>query len=260
MAFENIKLEVDGQVAVLTVDRPKALNALNSQTLTEIHQAAEQLRGDANVRALIVTGGGPRAFVAGADIAEMVELPPEEARRFSERGHRAFAALESLAIPTIAAINGFALGGGLELALGCDLLYASDRAKLGFPEVTLAVIPGFGGTQRLTRLVGKMRAQELVFTGDVIDAQRAKEMGLVLDVIPADGLLAHCKAVAEKIASRGPLGILHAKRVMNVGADGPLGAACELEQQAFGLLFGTGDQKEGMRAFLEKRKATFTGR
>jgi enoyl-CoA hydratase len=260
MSYENIRLEVDGQVAVLTVDRPKALNALNSRTLTEIHQAADEVAKRREVRALIVTGGGEKAFVAGADIAEMAELPPEEARRFSEIGHRAFAALEALPVPTIAAINGFALGGGLELALGCDLLYASEKAKLGFPEVSLAVVPGFGGTQRLTRLVGKMRAQELVFTGEPVSAARAKEIGLVLDVLPPEGLMPHCRAVAQTIAGRGPLGVQHAKRVMNVGADQDLRAACELEQQTFGLLFGTADQKEGMRAFLEKRKPSYTGR
>ncbi len=258
--YENIRLEVEGGVAVLTVDRPKSLNALNSKTLEEIHRAALEVEGNANVRALIVTGAGEKAFGAGADISEMVDLGPEEGRRFSERGHAAFSALESLRIPTIAAINGIALGGALELALGCDLLYASEKAKLGFPEVTLAVIPGFGGTQRLSRRIGKMQAMELVLTGDAIDAQKAKSLGLVLDVLPPEGLMEHCRAVAQKIASRGPLAIAHAKRVMGVGAEVDLRSANELEQQSFGLLFGTEDRKEGMRAFMEKRKATFTGR
>jgi len=261
LAYENIKLELpegDG-VAVLTVDRPKALNALNSKTLSEIEQAVDALSVMKNVRALIVTGAGEKAFVAGADISEMVDLGPEGGRRFSQLGHRAFHAIEALPFPAIAAVNGFALGGGLELALACDFIYASENAKLGVPETTLGVITGFGGSQRLARLLGKARAKELLFTAARIDAQKAKEIGLVLEVLPADQLMAHCRAVAEKIAANGPLAVAQAKKVIEFGADADLRAANELEQQAFGLLFGTDDLKEGMRAFLEKRKATFKG-
>lgn len=258
MAYENIRLEKEGGIATLTVDRPKALNALNTKTFHEMDDALRSLGPD--VRALIVTGGGDKAFVAGADIAEMATITAAQAREFSALGHHVFHALESLPIPTIAAVNGFALGGGLELAMGCDLIYASEKAKLGLPEVTLAVIPGFGGTQRLARLVGRSRAKELLFTADRIDAAKAKEIGLVLEVLPADKLMEHCRAVAAKILKNGPLAVAQAKRVVETGADLPLRAANDLENQAFAVLFGSEDQREGMKAFLEKRPATFTGK
>jgi enoyl-CoA hydratase len=258
MAFDNIRIESEGGITTLFVDRPKALNALNSATFREIERALAELPG--GTRALIVTGGGEKAFVAGADIAEMAALPAHQAREFSALGHRIMAQLEALPVPTIAAVNGFALGGGLELALACDLIYASEKAKLGLPETTLAVIPGFGGTQRLTRLVGRARAKELLFTAERIDAARAKEIGLVLEVLPPEGLLPHCRAVAAKIAKNGPLAVAQAKRVVELGADATLSVANALEEQAFGALFGSEDQREGMKAFLEKRAAAFTGR
>jgi enoyl-CoA hydratase len=258
MAYENIRLETEDAIAILTIDRPKALNALNSKTLQELESAFTSL--PATVRALIITGGGDKAFVAGADISEMASIGAAQAREFAALGHRAFQTLEQLPIPTIAAVNGFALGGGCELALACDLIYASEKAKLGLPEVSLGVIPGFGGTQRLTRVVGKMRAKELVFTGERLDAAKAKEIGLVLEVLPADQLLAHCKAVAGKMLKNGPLAISQAKRVIEFGADQDLRAANELERQGFAVLFGSEDQKEGMKAFLEKRPAGFTGK
>ncbi|MBU8894725.1 enoyl-CoA hydratase/isomerase family protein [Corallococcus sp. H22C18031201] len=258
MAYENIRLEKDGGIAVLTIDRPKALNALNSKTFHEMDAALKTLGDD--TRALIVTGGGDKAFVAGADIAEMVTITAAQAREFSALGHHVFQTLESLPIVTIAAVNGFALGGGCELAMACDLIYASEKAKLGLPEVTLGVIPGFGGTQRLTRLVGRSRAKELLFTADRIDAARAKEIGLVLDVVPADKLMEHCRTVAGKILKNGPLAVSQAKRVVEFGADQDLRAANELERQGFAVLFGSEDQREGMKAFLEKRPAQFTGK
>ena len=257
MTFENITLQFEGPVAVLTVDRPKALNALNSATFHEIEAALNQVAAHSDARALIVTGGGEKAFVAGADIAEMQLYTPVKALAFSQLGHRVMAQLEALSVPTIAAVNGFALGGGCELALACDLIYASEKAKFGVPEVTLAVIPGFGGTQRLTRLLGRARAKEMVFTGDMIDAAKAKEVGLVLEVFAPDKLMAHCHEVAQKIAKRGPLAVAQAKRVIEAGADLALKEANEIERQAFGLLFGTDDQKEGMKAFIEKRPAAF---
>jgi enoyl-CoA hydratase len=257
MAFENIRIDFEGGIATLTIDRPKALNALNTATLRELERALGEL--PQGTRALIVTGGGDKAFVAGADIAEMASMSGAQAREFGALGHRALGALEALAVPTIAAVNGFALGGGLELALACDLIYASEKAKLGLPEVGLGVIPGFGGTQRLTRVVGKQRAKELIFTGERLDAARAREVGLVLDVLPADGLLAHCRAVAGKMLKNGPLAISQAKRVIEYGADADLRAANVLEQQGFAALFGSEDQREGMKAFLEKRPASFTG-
>ncbi len=259
MAFENITLELDGAIAVLTINRPKALNALNTKTLEELQVALDQLRLNRDLRALILTGAGEKAFVAGADIAELSALHPTRALLFSQLGHRVMATLEVLPVATIAAVNGFALGGGCELALACDLIYASEKAKLGLPEVSLAVIPGFGGTQRLTRILGRMRAKELIFTGDAIDAHHAKELGLVLDVRAPAELMPHCRKVAAAIASRGPLAVAQAKRVIEAGADLPLKDANELERQAFALLFGSADQKEGMKAFLEKRAAKFTG-
>lgn len=257
--MEFVRLDIDGAVAVLTIDRPKALNALNRQVLEEMEEAIARVSHDAALRALIVTGGGEKAFVAGADIGEMQSYTTAQALLFAQLGHRVLGALEALHVPTIAAVNGFALGGGCELALSCDLVYASEKAKLGLPEVTLAVIPGFGGTQRLTRLLGKARAKELIFTGEMIDAAKAKEIGLVLEVLPPADLLPHCKKVAATIAKRGPLAVAQAKRVIEHGADLPLKDACELERQAFALLFGTADQREGMKAFLEKRPAEFKG-
>ncbi|NMO19713.1 enoyl-CoA hydratase/isomerase family protein [Pyxidicoccus fallax] len=258
MAYENIRLEQDGAVATLFIDRPKALNALNSKTLQELEAALNSIGTD--VRVLIVTGGGEKAFVAGADIAEMAALSEAQAQEFGALGHRVMAKLEELPIPTIAAVNGFALGGGCELALACDLIYASEKAKLGLPEVGLGVIPGFGGTQRLTRAVGRARAKELIFTGERIDAAKAKELGLVLEVLPAEGLLPHCREVAAKILKNGPLAIAKAKKVIEAGADQDLRVANELERKTFGELFGSADQREGMKAFLEKRPATFTGK
>ena len=259
MAYDFVQLDVSTPVATLTLNRPKALNALNAQAVRELGEAVAQVAQTPSVRALILTGAGEKAFVAGADIGEMAQYTPQQALAFAMAGHRALGALEALAVPTIAAINGFALGGGCELALACDLLYASENAKLGLPEVSLSVIPGFGGTQRLTRLLGRARAMELIFTGDMIDARKAKELGLVLDVLPQDGLLAHCREVGQKIASRGPLAVAQAKRVIHQGMDLPLVSANELERQAFAALFGSLDQREGMQAFVEKRPAAFKG-
>lgn len=258
MAYENIKLETQGPISTLTIDRPKALNALNSKTLQEIESALQSLGPD--TRVLIVTGGGEKAFVAGADISEMASITAAQAREFAALGHRVFLTLESLPFPTIAAVNGFALGGGCELALACDLIYASEKAKIGLPEVSLGVIPGFGGTQRLARLVGKMRAKELIFSGSHVTAAQAKEYGLVLDVLPPEKLMEHCQGVAAKILKNGPLAISQAKRVIEYGADQDLRAANELERQGFAVLFGSEDQREGMKAFLEKRPASFTGK
>jgi enoyl-CoA hydratase len=253
--MEFIMLVVEGPVAVITIDRPKALNALNRQVLSELEQAVKQVAADGALRALIVTGGGEKAFVAGADIADMAAMSAAEALAFGELGHRVLDSLEALSIPVIAAVNGFALGGGCELALACDFIYASEKAKFGLPEVTLAVIPGFGGTQRLTRIVGRARAKEMIFTGDMIDAAKAKELGLALDVLPAADLLAHAKKVAATIAKRGPLAVAKAKRAIDGGADVSLRAGNQIEREA--ALFGSADQKEGMAAFLAKRPAEF---
>ncbi len=258
--MENLTLSWDGATAVLTINRPRALNALDSQTIAELQEAIAQVAAKPEARALILTGGGEKAFVAGADIAQMAQYTAAQAQAFAREGHKVGEALAGLGVVTIAAVNGFALGGGCELALACDLIYASEKAKFGLPEVTLAVIPGFGGTQRLTRLVGRARAKELIFTGDLIDAAQAKAYGLVLEVLPPEGLIAHCKAVAQKIGKRGPAAIKAAKRTIDRGADLELAEACKLEQQEFAALFDTADQREGMAAFLEKRPPNFSGK
>src|SRR5262249_12053861 len=230
MTNENILLEVDGPVALLTVNRPKQLNALNSQTLGEMEVALHSLAQTTQVRALIVTGAGDKAFVAGADVAEMAGFTPQQAGAFSGLGHRVFHLMESLSFPTLAAVNGYALGGGCELALCCDLIYASQNAKFGLPEVGLGVIHGFGVSQRLNRLVGRVQAKELIFTGEPIDAAKAQAIGMVLDVLNADRLMDHCRAVALKIASRAPLAVAQAKRAIEDGADQHLRAGNELER------------------------------
>jgi enoyl-CoA hydratase len=258
MELQNIRWLVEDGVGVATIDRPKVLNALDARTLEELAQIVAEVEGGA-ARALVLTGAGEKAFVAGADIAAMAQMTPLAARRFAERAHGVLARLELLPVPTLAAVNGFALGGGCELALACDLVYASERARFGQPEVSLGLIPGFGGTQRLARRVGAMRALEMVLTGDHYDAARAKEMGLVLDVLPADRLVAFVKEQARKISGKGPLAVAQAKRAVVAGADVPLPVANELERQAFSAAFATDDAREGMRAFLEKRAAAFKG-
>jgi enoyl-CoA hydratase len=244
----------------VTVNRPKVLNALDELTVRELTEAFVSLGADGAVRAVILTGAGEKAFVAGADIAAMAGLGPREARAFAERGHRLGALMEALPVPVIAAINGFALGGGLELALACDFALCAAGAKLGLPEVGLGIIPGFGGTQRLARRIGVGQARALVYTGTIIGAEEAFRLGLVNAVTPAADLLPAARAVADTIASRAPLAIAEAKRAMREGMDLPLAQALLLERELFGSLFASADQKEGMRAFIEKRPAKFSGR
>ena len=256
--YETITLEQGEGVATLTLNRPDKLNALNERLLVELRGAVLTLSTDHSVHALILTGAG-KAFAAGADIATMSEMLPARAKAFADAGHALGDALESAPFPSIAAVNGFALGGGCELAMACDFIYASDKAKFGQPEVNLGVIPGFGGTQRLARRVGLGKARELCYTGDIIGAEEALRIGLVNAVLPLDQLMTKVREVATKIASKGPLAIAQCKRVIRGGADLPLERASELEAQAFALLFGTHDQQEGMNAFLEKRPPKFTG-
>jgi enoyl-CoA hydratase len=256
-SYENILVGRDGPIATITVNRPKSLNALNSATLRELTQAVREC-ADAHV--VILSGAGDKAFVAGADISEMAPMGPWQAREFSELGHVVTALIEDIPAATIAAVNGYALGGGLELAVACDMIFASESARMGLPEVSLGVTPGFGGTQRLVRLVGKLRAKEMIFTGDWVDAKRALEMGLVNAVLPREKLLPHCHAIAQKIAQRGPLAVARAKRLVERGYDIPLRAANRQEAESFALLFDTDDRREGMRAFVEKRPPRFTGR
>ncbi len=251
--------EDDGAVAILRVNRPKALNALDAATLRRIGERIAEVGADDAVRALVLTGSGTKAFVAGADIAALRDMNPEQASAFSRLGGGVFRQLERLGKPTLAAINGFALGGGLELALGCDVLLAADHAKFGLPEVTLGVIPGFGGTQRMARLIGANAARLWVMSGEIFSAQEALRLGLVYSLHEPEALLPAAIAWAHKMASRGPLAVAAAKSVIDRGLDLGLDAAIELESQAFGQCFATADQREGMDAFLAKRRPEFRG-
>ncbi len=258
--MSTLLIEREDAVVTITLNRPDKLNALNEDLLRELYGALEGLEEDAAVRAVILTGAGDKAFVAGADIAAMSELTASGAKRFAELGHRVGTAIEQSRLPFIAAVNGFALGGGCELALCCDFIYASEKARLGQPEINLGVIPGFGGTQRLARRVGSGRAREMCMTGDMIGAAEALRIGLVNAVLPPSDLLPKVREVAQKIASKGPLAVAAVKRAIVRGEDVPLPVANELEAVTFASLFGTHDQREGMRAFLEKRAAKFEGR
>jgi enoyl-CoA hydratase len=256
----RVRTERAGTVATVTIDRPEARNALDAETLDALDAALEALDGDGEVRAAVLTGAGERAFVAGADIKAMAGLDAAGARAFAERGQRVAERIEALRVPVLAAVNGVALGGGCELALACDFIYAARTAKLGLPEVGLGVIPGFGGTQRLPRRIGAARAAELIFTGRAIDAEEALRIGLVNEVVEPAELLPRTQAVAADIAARGPLAVAAAKRALRDGADRPLAGALELERAAFAALFATQDQKEGMRAFVDKRSPHWTAR
>jgi enoyl-CoA hydratase len=260
MAEVNVRVEVEGPFARVTVDRPKSLNALDSRTLQELERAAADLAGRDELRGVIVTGAGEKAFVAGADIAEMNGMDSDRARHFGALGQRVMDAIAALQVPVVAAVNGFALGGGCELALACDFIYASENARFGLPEVSLGVLPGFGGTQRLSRLVGRARAKELIFTGDIIDAAKAKEIGLVLEVLPLSQLLGHARAALERIGKKGPLAVRRAKEAIDNGADLELADGLVIEGKMFADLFDSTDRREGMKAFLEKRPPVFTGR
>jgi enoyl-CoA hydratase len=251
-AFETIRIEVDGALAVVTVAREAQLNALSSQVISELTAVCGELEVSADVRAVIVTGAGDKAFVAGADIAEMREMAPLHAQAFSEMGGALTHAIESSEKPWIAAVNGFALGGGCELALACDFIHASERAKFGQPEVKLGIIPGFGGTQRLARRVGVAKAKELCMTGDTIDAGEALRIGLADAVWPHGELLGKVTELARRIIANGPLAVAEVKRLVQLGQSTTLDHALALEQRSFGLLFASGDQREGMAAFLAK--------
>ena len=250
--FETIQVAVDGALATVTVAREAALNALSSKVIAELTEACGELEVSTDVRAVIVTGAGEKAFVAGADIAEMRELTPLQGQAFAEMGGALCQAIETSEKPWIAAVNGFALGGGCELALACDFVYASDKAKFGQPEVKLGIIPGFGGTQRLARRVGIAKAKELCMTGDTIDAAEALRIGLADAVWPHGELLGKVKELAGRIAANGPLAVAEVKRLVQQGQSTTLDHAIALEQRSFGLLFASADQREGMSAFLAK--------
>ena len=254
-----MRLEKQDRVALVTIDRPKALNALNAEVIEAFGRVLDDLEIDREIGALVVTGAG-RAFVAGADVAAMRTLTPLEAEAFSALAHRIFGRLETLAIPTIAAVNGFALGGGCELALACDFIFASREAKIGQPETKLGLIPGFGGTSRLVRRVGLAWAKQLVLVGDPIDAEEALRIGLVNRVFEPAELVPAAMAAARAAASRAPVATRLAKQVMQEGQDADVRTAHALEQRAFGLVFATQDRVEGTTAFVEKRVANFEGR
>ncbi|MCC6182120.1 MAG: enoyl-CoA hydratase/isomerase family protein [Bacteroidia bacterium] len=259
MALENITAEIKNNVLVLTINRPDKLNALNKQTIEELHEALVEAENNKEVHALIITGSGNKAFVAGADIAEFSNFSVEEGKQLSSIGHfKIFNFIENYSKPVIAAVNGFALGGGLELAMACHIRVASNNAKMGLPEVSLGVIPGYGGTQRLAQLVGKGKAFEMIVTADMIVAEDAFKWGLVNYVTTPEELLNKCFEITSKIASKSPVAIKTAIKVINAGYNSKLNGY-EVEIEEFGKSFGTADFREGVDAFLEKRKAKFPG-
>ncbi len=259
MEYKNLLFAVEDGVAIITFNRPKALNAMNSETMKELYDAVIRCKNDETIKAIILTGSGEKAFVAGADISEMKDLRPKEALAFMELGHETLRALETLPKPSIAAVNGFALGGGTEISMACDMRFASETARFGQPEILIGLIPGWGGTQRLPRLVGMGRAKELIMGGEQIDAKRAYEIGLVNQVFPADQLLDAAKKFAKKLAGLPGFAIKMAKHSINYGYDLALDNANRLETECCAQCFSTDDQKEGMAAFLEKRRPNFKG-
>ena len=260
MSFDNLLLERDGAVAVLTINRPRVLNALNTQTISELRGAVLALRDDAAVRAVILTGAGEKSFVAGADITELANVPGTQLKEYAERGQDVFDLIEHMGKPVLAAINGYALGGGCELAMACTLRVAADTARLGQPEIDLGAIPGFGGTQRLTRLVGKGAALDLLLTGRQITADEALRIGLVNRVVPAADLMRESRETAQALAAKAPMAVRYILESVLRGGDAPFDQAQAMEAALFGLLASTDDMREGTAAFLEKRKARFTGR
>jgi len=259
MSYNTIEVEISDGIATLTFNRPKVLNALNLEVIAELGKAISELQEPPEVRVLVLTGAG-RAFVAGADISVLGGLDPLGAKRFAQEGQSVLFALEALDIPVIACVNGFALGGGCEIAMACDFVYASEEAKLGQPEINLGLVPGFGGTQRLARLVGKGRAKELCMTGRIITAQEAFHMGLVTRVFPGETLMEETMKTATAIAKKGTVALRAMKHVIDNGFDVDLRNGCALEADAFSVCFASPDQKEGTAAFLEKRPPKFTGK
>ncbi len=260
MDYKNIKFEKEGAVATITIDRPKVLNALNDETVMELHRCVDEISKDREIRCVVLTGGGEKSFVAGADIGELAKCDVVSGKATCDKGQDLFFKLENLAQPVIAAINGFALGGGCELAMACDIRLASEKARIGQPEVNLGIIPGYGGTQRLAKIVGPGKARQLIFTGDYIDANEAHRIGLVDEVYAPEELLPKAKEMAQKIASKGPLAIKAGKEAINTGLYVNLRAGCELEGTLFAGICASEDKTEGTGAFLEKRKPDFKGK
>ncbi len=262
VALENksVLIEVQGALGLLTINRPSRLNALNQELLDELSAALTALEGNAEVRVVVITGAGEKSFVAGGDIREMMNLDPKGGEEFSRKGQEVLLKMERMSKPVIAAVNGYALGGGLELAMACDFIYASENAVFGLPEVTLGVIPGFGGTQNLSRLVGPNKAREMIFSGSVLSAQQAVQWGIVNQVFPANDLLVRVKEIAQRIALHGGRAIAAAKQAIRTGLDLPKEEGFHHERSVFASLFATEDQKEGMQAFIEKRTPIFRNR
>ena len=260
MPFENLLISRDGGVATVTVNRPKVLNALNTQTLDELRRAVLELKHDEAVRVVILTGAGEKSFIAGADINELATQTPITGREHAVRGQHVFDLIEHMGKPVIAAINGYALGGGCELAMACTMRIAADTAKLGQPEINLGIIPGYAGTQRLARLVGRGRALELLLTGDQISAQEAHRLGLVNRVVPAAELMTEVQKLATTLASKAPIAIRYILEAVHKGLEMPFPQAQNYEATLFGLVASTDDMREGTKAFLDKRKAEFKGR
>ncbi len=259
MEFQNLLFSVEKGIATLTFNRPKSLNALNGELLEELSRALDSVAEDDSIRVLIVTGSGEKAFVAGADINELAQCNALQGKWFAAKGQQAIHKLQSLDIPVIAAVNGYALGGGSEIALACDFIYASENAMFGLPEITLGLIPGFGGTQRLPRLIGTNRAKEMIFTGKMVPAAEAKEIGLVNKVTAPADLMAEATKTAAAIAAKGKVSLRAAKQVINAGIQVDLQTGCKMEVDAFALCMASEDAREGTTAFLEKRKAVFNG-
>lgn len=260
MSFDNLLLERDGAVAVVTLNRPRVLNALDTQTLDELRRAVLDVKHDDAVRCVIVTGAGEKSFVSGADIQQLAALTATEAKAYAANGQHVFDLVENLGKPVVAAINGYALGGGCELALACTFRFAADTARLGLPEIKLGLIPGYGGTQRLPRLVGKARALDMILTGRMVDAQEALGMGLVHRVVTASELMAEAKRFAQTLAAQAPVAMRLALEAVHRGMEMAFPEATSLEAALFGLAASTEDMRAGTKAFLEKRSATFTGR
>lgn len=259
MDYNNIYIEEENGLATITIDRPKKLNALNKETIEELHNAFKELEEDASTKVIIITGSGEKAFVAGADISEFADFAVKQGAQLASKGQKIlFDFVQNLSKPVIAAVNGFALGGGLELAMACHFRVASDNAKMGLPEVSLGVIPGYGGTQRLPQLVGKGMAMEMIMTAGMIDAQKALQNGLVNYVVPQEELMHLCTKLAGKIMNNSSVAIAQAIKAVNAGYN-PEKDGFAVEVEAFGTCFGTDDFKEGTTAFLEKRKANFPG-
>jgi enoyl-CoA hydratase len=260
MTFENLNIDEDDAVRIVTFNRPKVLNALNAQTLSDLANAIAAFKDDPGVRAVVLTGAGEKSFVAGADINELAVQTPVQGKEHARRGQAIFDAIETLGKPVLAAINGFALGGGCELAMACTIRLAADTARFGQPEINLGIIPGYAGSQRLPRLVGKGIALEIMLTGDMITAQRAYEIGLVNRVVPAAELMTEAKKLAHTLASKAPIAIRYIIEAVNQGLDAPLPVAQFLETSLFGTIASSEDMKEGTKAFLEKRKAVWQGK